>query len=76
MPTQIEILQEITNRINESLNQWTIPWRKPWKDDQNCGAAANVVSKRAYLGSDEMRDASPLQAAQNVGRQQSTMVCR
>lgn len=50
MPSQIEIQQDITNRIIESLNQGTIPWRKPWKEDPNCGAAANVVSKRAYSG--------------------------
>lgn len=45
-----QIQEEITNKIVESLKAGTIPWRKPWSTSPNCGAAANVVSGKAYRG--------------------------
>jgi antirestriction protein ArdC len=50
MPTQVEIQQQITNRILEGLKSGTIPWRKTWRPDKNSGAPANVISKRPYSG--------------------------
>lgn len=50
MPSQSEIYQNITHRILDALMFGTVPWRKPWRNQPNCGAPANVVSKRRYSG--------------------------
>jgi antirestriction protein ArdC len=50
MPSQTEIQEDITARIIEGLKSGTVPWRKPWRDDPNCGAPANVISRRHYRG--------------------------
>lgn len=50
MPSQTEIYQNITHRILDALMFGTVPWRKPWRNQPNCGAPANVVSKRRYSG--------------------------
>jgi antirestriction protein ArdC len=50
MPSQTEIQETITVRIIEGLQNGLVPWKKPWRNDPNCGAAANVVSRRAYTG--------------------------
>jgi antirestriction protein ArdC len=50
MPSQTEIQETITARIIEGLKSGLVPWKKPWRNDPNCGAAANVVSRRAYTG--------------------------
>jgi antirestriction protein ArdC len=54
MPSQSEIQQEVTHRILEGLKSGVVPWRKPWRDDPNCGAAANVISRKAYSGVNPM----------------------
>jgi len=50
MPSQTEIQEQITARIIEGLQNGLVPWKKPWRSDPNCGAAANVVSRRSYTG--------------------------
>ena len=51
MPTQSQIREKITATIVEHLKSGkTLPWRRPWNLDRNCGAPANVVSKRSYRG--------------------------
>lgn len=50
MPSQSEIYKDITHRILDALMFGTVPWRKPWRNQPNCGAPANVVSKRQYSG--------------------------
>jgi antirestriction protein ArdC len=48
---QDQIRSEITNRIVESIKGGSLPpWRKSWSNDANCGAAANVLSKKRYTG--------------------------
>lgn len=50
MPTQAEIQREITHRIIDGILFGTVPWRKPWRNDPNCGAPTNVVSRHPYAG--------------------------
>jgi antirestriction protein ArdC len=48
---QDQIRTEITNRIVESIKGGNLPpWRKSWANDANCGASANVVSRKRYTG--------------------------
>lgn len=51
MKSQAQIREDVTSRIAEALKAGGLPpWRKPWRLDHNCGAAANVASKRFYSG--------------------------
>ncbi|HWB09929.1 MAG TPA: ArdC family protein [Pirellulales bacterium] len=51
MRSQSQIRESVTSRIVEALKTGGLPpWRRPWRLDHNCGAAANVESKRCYSG--------------------------
>jgi antirestriction protein ArdC len=51
MASQLQIRQEITDRILEALTSGRLlSWRKPWNADGNCGSPCNVVTKKAYTG--------------------------
>ncbi len=55
MPSQQQIRESITSTIVEALRNGNLPpWRKPWSDDPNCGASANIVSRKNYRGINPM----------------------
>ena len=50
MQSQIEIRQDITNKIIESLKAGRIPWRKPWTGIDGPRTPTNFVTLRRYSG--------------------------
>ena len=51
MPTQIEIRQQVTDRIVAALKSGQLPpWRKPWTADPNCGFPRSFATDKPYWG--------------------------